>query len=242
MKPFSIAWPEISAVTSVVALNATATQNVALPFTTRRYEATPDSLQPVPVYMSPSGIVRNIQITTVSGSIAGVNFVVTGYNIRDELVTETIIGTAGGTIYYKMITSIIPTSAVTAVVNVGLGDEGSTILCPMDTYNKTCSFTIAYKVFGTVSLTPYYTINQIVQFVGTEQVIIPSLNDDPFAYFILPVDDVNFINSPDGISAMPIISSSAYSFVGIPLTGIQTQVTSTTGSFIQTIMQQGAAY
>lgn len=242
MKPFTITWDTTASTTTAVVNGATATQNVPLTFRTPSYISTTPSGGPVVAYKMPVGTVRNIVLAAASGSIAGVSFSVVGEDQRGNALTETIVGATAGTLFYSAIHSITPTTAVTATVNVGLGQIGTTILSPMDVYNKNNNFTLAYKISGTVSLTPYYTMNQVVSFLATQQIYIKTFVEDPSIYYALPVGNANFIDSPAASNVLPITTNSSYSFVGIPLTGILTSVAGTTGSFVQTIIQQGAAY
>lgn len=242
MKPITITWPTTASSVSIISAGATATQNVPLVFEKPIYISTKTSTQPVVAYNMPYGIVRNIVIAAVTGSIAGVSFSVVGLNQNGDSISETIVGTTPGTGIYASILSITPTTAVTATVNVGFGSVGSTILSPMDIYNKNNNFTLAYKVSGTVSLSPYYTVNQVVDFINGTQTIIKTFVQDSALYYILPTTNPNLIDSPSASTAVPVTTTSSYSFVGIPLTGLLTVVGSSTGSFTQTIIQQGAAY
>lgn len=243
MKPIVINWGASGANANVIVAAATATQNVALPFANPVYVATPTSIQPVVAYTMPDGIIRTIAISAVTGSVAGVSFSIVGLDQNGNSLAETLVGTAPSARQYKTILSITPTTAVTAIVNVGFGNAGSTVLTPMDVYNKNNNFTLAYNIPGSASLIPYYTVNQVVSFVGTTQTIISTFAQNPTLYYPLPLTNANLIISPPTATASPVTTTSSYSFVGIPLTGLLTIVGSTTtGSFTQTIIQQGAAY
>lgn len=242
MKPITITWATTASSVSLVSSAATATQNVPLIFANPVYVSTRTTTQPVVAYTLPRGIVRNLVIAAVTGSISGVSFAVVGLDQNGNSLSETIVGTAAGTLRYKTVLSITPTTAVTATVNVGLGNLGSTILSPMDVYNKNNNFTLAYNVTGSVSLTPYYTVNQVIDFVNGIQTIINTFVQDPSLYYVLPTANTNLIDSPSTSTAVPVTTTSSYSFVGIPLTGLLTVVGASTGSFTQTIIQQGAAY
>jgi hypothetical protein len=85
-------------------------------------------------------------------------------------------------------------------------------------------------------------VNQVIDFVDGVQTIISTFVQDPALYYVLPTANPNLIDSPSTSTAVPVITTSAYSFVGIPLTGLLTAVGTSTGSFTQTIIQQGAAY
>jgi hypothetical protein len=242
MKPITITWATTASSVSLVSSAATATVDVPLLFAKPIYVSTKTTTQPVVAYTLPNGIVRNIVIAAVTGSVAGVSFAVVGLDQNGNQLSETIVGTAAGALHYKTILSVTPTTAITATVNVGLGNVGSTLLSPMDVYNKNNNFTLAYKVSGTVSLSPYYTVNQVVDFVDGVQTIISTFVQDPTLYYVLPTTNPNLIDSPSTSTAVPVTTTSAYSFVGIPLTGLLTSVGATSGSFTQTIIQQGAAY
>ena len=243
MKPTIINWTATGANTAVVCSAATATQNVALLFANPVYVATATSIQPVVAYTMPPGIVRTLVVSAATGSVAGVSFSVVGLDQNGNSLVETLVGTTPGSRHFRTVLSITPTTAITATVNVGLGNAGSTLLTPMDVYNKNNNFTLAYNVQGTVSLAPFYTVNQVISFVETTQVVISTYTQNAALYYALPLANANFINSPPAVTTATISTTSSFSFVGIPMTGLLTIVgASTTAPFTQTIIQQGAAY
>lgn len=126
------------------------------------------------------------------------------------------------------------------ILSVGIAG-GSVAFQMIDVWNKTAQTTIAYdNVNGTVSLTPSYMIQPLLSFVHGQPVYNnPSnVNTQP-----VPVENTNIIVSPSTIVTLPITTDAYISMNGVPMSALGTFVSNTTtGSFTQTILQQGAKF
>jgi hypothetical protein len=198
-----------------------------------------------PVYQMPVGNVRSISITAATGSLGATQFSVIGVNQDGDILNVTGTPATIETFFFQTVISITPLATLAGgnTVEVGLGADGTTSLVTLDTWNKNNNYTIGYEVgSGSVSLTPYYTINRTYTYANGVQTPIETYVQAPLLYYVLPVGNANFINSPSSATTLPYTTASsavAYSFVGIPMTGLLTHVSSSTASFTQTIIQQG---
>lgn len=196
-----------------------------------------------PSFAMPRGNIRNISISAATGSVNAISFAVVGLDQNGDQRTETIIGTGGtvqGTVHFSSIISITPASTSGATVNVGLGIAGYTSLYEADEWNKQNNYTIAYSnVSGTISALPTFTINPIYSMVNGVPTRISTPDQNSTLYYPLQLNNPNVIATPSSASTAPVTVNAAFSVVGIPMSGLFTTVTATTGSFDQTILQQG---
>jgi hypothetical protein len=213
-----------------------------------RYSITPNlgTGATKPSFEMPANTVRNISLSAGTGTIEGVVFTVVGLDQNGDTLTESITGTGGtayGTKFYKTVLSITPLNDPDTqgdTVNVGIGTSGTTCILAMDVWNKNNNYSIAYEVSSNnVSLTPYFTIVPVRTSINGSINMLSTITANPALYFQLPVANPNFIASPEEAAVIPIVENCVFSFVGLPLTGLLTRVTASTGSFSQVIIQQG---
>lgn len=240
MRPITLTWP--ASTTNTIATAATATINVPLVLNTNTYMASPATGLQVGVYKMPQNMVRNIVLSASSGSITGETFAVIGLDQNLQPLNETITGATAGVELYYIVLSVTPTSVLTAGVNIGYGNLGTTFLQKMDVYNLNNNYSLSYSIVsGSIALTPYYTTQKIQYFENGVQKNIDTFSDNPSLYYQIPLTNANIIVSPAGSTAIPITTGISISVVGIPLSGLMTFVNSA-GSFTQTIIQQGARF
>lgn len=269
MKPIAIEWSSVSSTTTSIASAQTVTSGVALALNYNYSQSNPligvqgnvpgnlvPSVGDSPRYSvipnlgtgaqtqgfkMPVGTSRSISIVAAAGSLGTTQFQVDGFDENGNALTYTGTPASFDGIIFHVVTTIIPQATLSSgnTVIVGLGNDGYTTLVGMDVWNKNNNYTIAYAVSGTVSLTPYYTVNSLYESVNGQVIRIPMIDQSPGMYYVLPVMNTNFIDSPSTSNVIPVTTSSSYSVVGIPLTGLMTSVSNTTGSFTQTILQQG---
>jgi len=199
-----------------------------------------------PVYQMPKGNVRSISIATASGSLGTTQFAVVGLDQNGNSITVTGTPSTVEAYFFQTIISITPQATLSSGnnVHVGLGTGGTTSLIALDIWNKNNNYTISYTSgTGVIQLTPYFTVNSAYTYVDNVQVPIQTFAQNPQLYYILPVGNANFINSPSTATTLPfstISSGVSYSVVGLPMTGLLTSVSiASTASFTQTIIQQG---
>lgn len=269
MKPIVIEWPSVNSTPSAIASAQTVTSGVPLALNYNYSQSNPligvqgnvpgNLVPPIgnsPRYSiipnlgtgaqtqgfkMPKGTSRSITIVASTGSLGTTQFAVNGFDENGNELSLTGTPASFDGVIFQTVTSIIPQATLSSgnTVIVGLGNDGYTTLIGMDVWNKNNNYTIAYAVIGTVSLTPYYTVNSLYESVNGNVIKIPTIDQLPSIYYVLPVTNTNFIDSPSSSNVLPVTTSSAYSVVGIPLTGLMTSVSNTTGSFTQTILQQG---
>ncbi len=91
------------------------------------------------VWLTGSGFERTVSLTS-SGTTSGVNFTITGTNIRGAAVTETIAGPVVNTVYttnyFYQINSITTSATLGTNVSIGIGTTGRSQWCKVD-YNLT---------------------------------------------------------------------------------------------------------
>lgn len=199
-----------------------------------------------PSFAMPINTVRNISLSAGVGTIEGVVFTVVGVDQNGAVLTESIVGTGGtayGTKFYKSVLSITPLNDPDTqgdTVNVGIGTSGTTCILGMDVWNKNNNYSLAYEVSSNnVSLTPYFTVVPVQTSINGSINAISTITANPALYFQLPVANPNIIASPEEAAVIPIVENCVFSCVGLPLTGLLTRVTTSSGSFSQVIMQQG---
>ena len=187
---------------------------------------------------------RIISITTTLGDLSGVSFTIVGSDVNGNPLSEVLAGAASGTVYsvnaYNVIRSITPNVSDSSTFEIGIAG-GNTSFYKADIWNKNQNYTIAYSdVTGTVSLTPAYKIKSIETFINGVQTI----NTDTTDIYTIPIANTsNVVVSPSSITTIPVTANCAISIVHMPLSGLITQVSNTTtGTFTQTIIQQGASY
>jgi hypothetical protein len=196
----------------------------------------------------PAGNVRTLSLTSAS-NLSAINFTILGFDPYGNLETETLAGPNANTVesvnYYSNFVYIVPSATSASLVSAGIGTKGYTEWYTADVYNKTSSYTIAYDTDASpgFQLTPYFGMN-VSQFINGRQ------STKSFAewnvtgnVFAIPVTNANVICSSTILPVtIPIVRSASLSITGIPFQSLTTLVLEADGSFIQTIMQQGAKF
>ena len=201
----------------------------------------------VPFYTMPDYYNRKVVFNSTVNKAANA-ITLTGFDTFGNALTENLGAITAGTplistnAYYKFSAFII--AAQTGTVTAGLSNAGTTGIFTADVWNKANNFSISYNnIVGAVSLTPYITNVPIVTYPKGVQTYIQPYSVNPNLYFALPYDSgsgtsPNQAASPSGaITANQLIAN-----ITVPFTGLVTNITATTGSFTQTIMQQGARF
>lgn len=91
------------------------------------------------VWLTGSGFERTVSITS-AGTVSGVNFTVTGANIRGSTFSETIAGPNATTVYttnyFYLITGVTVNGTLSTATSVGIGTTGQSQWYTVD-YQKT---------------------------------------------------------------------------------------------------------
>lgn len=263
MNPITIVWPSLLDYEAIIVSSSAVTASVPLPLNVN--SAIPDSTVSVQGYVPgnlvppyadgprygmmpnlgtgaqlstyemPLYNVRSISITAATGSLGTTEFQVNGLDQNGSFITTTGTPAVVELTFFKTIISIIPQATLAGgnTVQVGLGADGFIPVLKMDTWNKNNNYTISYnEATESMSVTPYFTTDKLVP-------PYPTLYSNPGVFYELPVNNVNIIVSPSSATTLPVTGSASFSVVGIPLTGLTTKVTDTTGVFYVTIIQQG---
>lgn len=238
--PYTISWP--AAVTTYFVTGAAVV--AATPLVLTLASPVQNIFTGALTYNSPmpAGNLRTISLTSTS-NLSGVNFVIVGTDYYGNTITETKAGPNVNTVYsvssYASIQSITPSATNAGVISIGTGIAGFTDWYKLDVFNKMSSFTLTLgDVVATVSLTPIFS-NDLFSF--SNGVFTYNASATTFAF---PVGNANVISSPSTVTTLPTAAAASFSLTGIPCQGICTQVvtSNTTGSFSQTIIQQGGKF
>lgn len=209
-------------------------------------------------YDMPEGNVRNVMIIPHQTSNAGTYVIVEGTDPAGNFINEQIdIPEAElivlGDFYYSKFYNITyyGTPDSPYQISIGVGPAGYTSWFNCDTYNKTSNYSISYTTMsGTNTITPSYTNdysktnNNTIQYKTFHDLI----NDDQI--FSIPIANNNIIISPSTPSTLPVSTPISININGMAMqaitaivdAGLDEEGDPITGSFVQTIIQQGAKF
>jgi len=193
-----------------------------------------------------AGTARNLIVDITDPSDATAVLQINGTNVFGVTITESLaLPTAGAKTSVNAFASIntltitTTTTDQTGSLQVGTAVQGQTLPQQMDIYNSEANYTIAYSnLGGTVAATPMYSVQQMVSNLNGNPVTYLS---DTTAYYTIPIANTyNVVASPTTVTALPIAAACSLSF-RFPISSLWTACTTTaSGSFTQTILQQGA--
>jgi hypothetical protein len=192
---------------------------------------------------------RQLEFTFNGTTTETLNVTVIGTNQFNEVLTEDIEITNSSISYsvnyYTIIYSITPdqTSSGENVLSVGTSGEGNTAFPMLDIYNKNALYNISYtNITGTIEVSPVFFMGPMMTFVNRQQLFTPISASN---WLELPVADI-VVTSNTAIVAFPATLTAgdyaSFSMNNIPMASLGTFVTSSDGSFTQTIIQQGARF
>ncbi len=198
----------------------------------------------------PPGQSRSV---TVTCSVTGASVTIVGTDQYGREITAPTLTTVANEpvstgVYFTKIYSVTSTNSSTGTMSVGIGTAGYTSFPMLDIYNKNSLYTISYtNVSAFTSLTPIFTTDPLIKFIDRVQTITSFSIANTFALNILNANIVS-VNTSGGadVSQTPIELNSnqtaSFSFSGIPLTSLGSQVFSAESPFTQTIIQQGSRF
>ncbi len=168
-----------------------------------------------------SGFERTVSLTS-TGNLGGINFTITGKDIRGATVTETRVGPNNNTVYttafFYEVNSITVNSAVGTAVSVGIGTTGRSQWCKFDYQLTPVNVGLGVTVSGT-DLT--WTIVQTMYNVSSAE---------PAANSIINCNDINLVSQT-------VSRQGNYDF---PAAAARCQISaSTSGSLVFNINQAG---
>ena len=185
-------------------------------------------------------------VYSFSGADASPSMTFSGEDTYGNVHTETVTITGTGTFHsveeYATLYYIYWEQTAEMTVSMDIGFQGGSFnWYQCDYYNKQANYTISYSDIsvdtGVVSLTPLYKTQQLQLFIDGVQTNNTDTSD---AYEIPIANTANVIVSPTTITTIPISANCSISVSNIPMTAITTQMnTATSGTFTQTIIQQG---
>ena len=238
-----INWVESGLAFSISAI----TTGEAMPFNaaeigtgTTYYSTNPFTSVTTGVFQMPMGNVRNIDISA-GFDLTGIDFDIIGEDERGNALIETLAGANAPVFsvnkYYKVL-SVIPNGTNGNLVTLSLGTSGYTFWYKVDVWNKASSYSMTYShVDGAIEATPKFTQDDPMEYIIVAGVKRFKLNDE-IAEFEVPVAELITVPSPFDI---PAVANSSINF-DMPIVALNTLVTDSTGSFKQTIVQQGGKY
>lgn len=194
----------------------------------------------------PAQNIRNVSLTS-SGNLSAVNFTIVGDNGYGTPITQTIAGPNATTVYTSVdfpfgnIYSITPSATSSATVSVGTGTRGNTSWIQFDKYNQNAIYAFTYVVSGSVNLQPIY-LPFFTSFVNGKIVYNAQDDFDTSNAREIEFDQPN-VYVDINTETLPITQSCSIQTTGIIMGGFSTVVSpSSTGSFVCTVVQQGAKF
>lgn len=198
----------------------------------------------------PPGQSRSV---TVTCSVNGASVTIVGTDQYGGTITAPPLTTVANNpvstgVYFTKIYSVTCTNSSTGTMSVGIGNSGYTSFPMLDIYNKNSLYTISYtNVSAFTSLTPVFTTDPLIKFIDRVQTITKFSIANTFALNITNqnIVSINTSGGPD-VSETPIDlnlnQTASFSFSGIPLTSLGSQVINAASPFTQTIIQQGGRF
>lgn len=213
---------------------ATGVPNINLSTMSTHVDLPPGQARTISVTSTTSGIIVRIIGTNQYGTSLNVT-VTTSFNVAVET-----------TAYFTKIFSITPTNGSGASIQVGIGTAGYTSFPILDVYNKNALYTLSYSnLTEDAQVSPVYVTEPLMTFQNRVQVyteFVPYVN----IYALNVINNNVVLAYPGGIGnipfTIPAATGQSLSISGIPLTSLGTYVTQCTGSFTQTIIQQGGRF